>query len=217
MKKQKKYLVYLLISCAIIVVFCVSYYAFFKNPYSARLKWVSEMYGQCIASSSEVQMNTSYHDIQEVLEGNYDAKKNSYHAAMLKEFAENGCKQINNIVCANSYLYLSRAFLARSNDKDLKLALTMLDLYKKSQGIDLYYDLVYLRVALSNGLKNNRDEYYYKRLISEIDGFEGIEKYFNSPHEPKICNLYLEYISSAYSRSGNYASDLYIQTHILKK
>lgn len=214
MSGNSKFYIVVSVLMALAVSAVGSYYLFFMKPLGERLSWVSGVYTQCKDSSSDIRPDELYWDLQRVMQGSYDKKKLVFYTDKVKQHSEGKCSSEDTAICEDSYLYVLRTFLARGDDKDIKLALTALKEYKEKRGVNIYYDLIFLDVSLYYGSANTVRGGYYDNLIDQVKGHYIVENYFNKPHGGELCNTYLDRIGAAYAKSGDHAADLYIQYHI---
>jgi hypothetical protein len=214
MNNQRQYLFVVLLVLLFIASVLSAYYLFFMKPVGEKLNWVSSMYTQCLTSSMDVEPGNLYSDLQDVIQGKYNSEKLRFYANNIKQYSESNCEKADAVTCEDSYLYVLRSNLARGNEKDLKISFAMLDQYKAMQGINIYYDALFLDISLYYGWKNELGERFYKSLIDQTKNHHATENYFKKPHQEELCDIHLNYIGMAFSKSGDYTADLYIQYHV---
>jgi hypothetical protein len=170
------------------------------------LVWAHNLYDKCI-STSENNVADIYLNISQVMRNNYNIEK-------LKKYKNYSCSLGGSEMCEVYDLYILRSFLMRGSEKDYKLAFTMLEQYKTSKGIDLYYDAMLLNVSVLQAWLQDGSEEIYQKLLDEIKRKKYRNGYFYPPHNHGFCEAYLHDIGDTYLRSGDFLSQLYIYLRV---
>lgn len=208
--------VVVLISILALFSVMIGYYLIIYKPNVDKLEWLSVLYDECIASSSSPIKDDLYVDLQEVMSARHSAEKLQKYLRVMQDYSRHGkCELSSAGQCVDAYLFVSRSFLVRGNEQDLKAARDALRLYRKSMDRNLYYDTILLAITIFEGRKKDADSSYYesslKEMMSDVKGSD----YYSQPHDQKACRMLLDHIGATYSKMGEYSSDLFITTYLL--
>jgi hypothetical protein len=202
----------------VILVACmyVGYVYIIVQPNEKRLRWVENVYSECVKTSSAGSLHPVYADIQNVIEGKHSSKKLKKYLDIFKDYSLNKkCDLEEDALCLQSFLYLARAFLARGNDKDIQSALNVLGLYKDEGGHNIYFDTVAMAIALSESKLRETRNVKFEAVLEGLRDASLNQNYYSVQHAKKTCDVLLDHIGAVYAKIGEFSSDIYIQTNIV--
>ena len=213
----KKILQYFLSASLLIALgLAIFEYYIIDKPNSTKLKWVSNLYDSCIETSSQLSPTDIYTDLNKVTVSQHSPERLRKYLEIMQQYSQQGsCALESSEQCLDTYLYVSRSFLIRGNEQDIKSATSSLKLYRQYTDANLYYDTVSLGITIFNGKKITAKRDYYQPLLDQVMTNANNDNYFSRPHNQQTCRIILDHIGATYSLMEEFDSDLYITTYLL--